>query len=130
MWIMISLYLNIKITSNWAQSNESRIKFINLVWMIANQNFYDICFTYFILRLQLRPTVKGQSFSGPNIWLRSKVKIVPAVQHWMFDIILCGCAMHSMKFIGKVMSLLPRSFPGNMNYSTSKIWRLRTYLKM
>ena len=78
---MILLYLNIKITSNWAQSNKSRIEFINLVWMIANQNFYDIYFTYSILRLRLRPMAKGQSFSGPNIRLRPKVKIVPMVQH-------------------------------------------------
>ena len=42
---MILLYLNIKITSNWAQSNESKIKLNNLVWIIADQNFYDICFT-------------------------------------------------------------------------------------
>ena len=45
--------------------------------MIAYQN----------LRLRLRPMAKGQSFSGPNIWLRPniwlwpKVKIVPTVQH-------------------------------------------------
>ena len=50
-------------------------KIINLVWMIANQNINDICFTYFILQ------AKGQSFSGPNIRLRPKVKIVPMVQH-------------------------------------------------
>ena len=81
MWIRILSYLNIKITSIRAQSNESGIKFINLVWMIANQNFSDICFTYFILRLRLRPTAKGRSFSGPNIRLRPKFKIVPTVQH-------------------------------------------------
>ena len=76
MWIMIVLSLKIKIMSIWAQSDESRIKFINLVWMIADQNFYAICFTFFILRLRLLLTTEGQSLSGP------KVKIVPTVQHW------------------------------------------------
>ena len=36
----------------------------------------------FILRLRLRSTAKGRSFSGPNIRLWPKVKIVPTVQHW------------------------------------------------
>ena len=35
----------------------------------------------FILRLRLRSTAEGRSFSWPNIWLRPKVKIVPTVQH-------------------------------------------------
>ena len=64
------------------------MKFTNLVWMIADQNFYDICFTFFILRLRLRSTAEGRSFSGPNIRLRPKVKIAPTVQHWQnkFDL--------------------------------------------
>ena len=49
--------------------------------MIADQTFYDICFTFFILRLWLRPTAEGRSLSGPNIRLRPKVKIAPTVQH-------------------------------------------------
>ena len=36
---------------------------------------------FFILRLRLQPMVEGRSLSGPNIWLRPKVKIVPTVQH-------------------------------------------------
>ena len=48
--------------------------------MIAGKIFYDL---FFILRLWLRPTAKGRSFSGPNIRLRPKVKIVPTVQHWI-----------------------------------------------
>ena len=49
--------------------------------MTADQNFYDIRFTFFILRLRLQPMAKGRSFSGPNVWLRPKVKIAPTVQH-------------------------------------------------
>ena len=45
--------------------------------MIADQNFNDICFTFFILQLWLRPMAKGRSLSGPNIRLRPKVKIAP-----------------------------------------------------
>ena len=73
MWIMTVLSLETKILSNWAQSEESRMKFTNLVWIIADQNFYDI-------RLPLHPTSEGRSFSGRNIRLRLKVKIVPTVQ--------------------------------------------------
>ena len=36
---------------------------------------------FFNLRLRLRSTAEGQSFSGPNIRLRPKVKIAPTVQH-------------------------------------------------
>ena len=54
--------------------------------MIADQNFYDICFTFFILRLRLRPTTKGRSLSWPNIRLRPKVKIAPTVQHWSTEL--------------------------------------------
>ena len=44
---------------------------------------YDIWLKFFlILRLRLRPTAKGRSLSGPNIRLRTKVKIAPSVQHW------------------------------------------------
>ena len=32
--------------------------------MIADQNVDDICFTFFILRLRLRPTAKGRSFES------------------------------------------------------------------
>ena len=53
--------------------------------MIADQNFYAACFTILILRLRLRPTAKGRSFSGPNIRLRPKVKIAPTVQHWLIS---------------------------------------------
>ena len=81
MWIMIVLSLKIKIMPNWAQSDESRIKLTNLVCMIADQNFYDIYFTFFILRLRLRPTAESRSLLGPNIRLQPKVKIVPTVQH-------------------------------------------------
>ena len=41
---------------------------------------YVLCF--FFLRLRLRSTAEGRSFSWPNIWLRPKVKIMPTVQHW------------------------------------------------
>ena len=34
------------------------LHFYYLVGMIADQNFYDICFTFFILRL--RPTAKAE----------------------------------------------------------------------
>ena len=36
---------------------------------------------FFILRLRLRSTAEGRSFSRPNIRLRPEVKIVPTVQH-------------------------------------------------
>ena len=42
--------------------------------MIADQNFYDICFRVFFL--QLRPTAHGQSVSAPNICLRSNTVVV------------------------------------------------------
>lgn len=45
---------------------------------------------FFILRLRLRPTAKGRTFSGPNIGLRPKVKIEPTVQHWLFASSLSG----------------------------------------
>ena len=35
-------------------------------------------------------TAKGRSFSGPNIRLRPKVKIVPTVQHWWGHKKKCG----------------------------------------
>ena len=38
-------------------------------------------YNFLILRLRLRSTAEGRSFSGPNIRLRPKVKIVPTVQH-------------------------------------------------
>ena len=38
--------------------NEILVKFIYLVGMIADQNFYDISFTVFILLLRLRERVK------------------------------------------------------------------------
>ena len=47
--------------------------------MIADQNFYDIFFMFFILRLQLRPTAEGQSLAGP------KVKIAPTVQNGKYE---------------------------------------------
>ena len=43
---------------------------------------WHMFYIFFILRLRLRPTAKGRSFSGPNIRLRPKVKIAPTVQHW------------------------------------------------
>ena len=43
---MIALSLKIEIMSNWLQSDESRIKFTNFVWMIADLNFYDVFFTF------------------------------------------------------------------------------------
>ena len=78
-----------------------RIQFTNLVWMIADQNFYDICFTFFILRLRLRPTTKGRSLSGPNIRLRPKVKIAPTVQHCFYGAKLIFWPFAT--FIGKTM---------------------------
>jgi hypothetical protein len=49
--------------------------------MIADQNFYDIFFMFFYPTASATAyaTAKGQSLSGPNIWLRPKVKIVPMV---------------------------------------------------
>ena len=45
-------------------------------------NIYDICIENFlILRLRLQSTAEGRSLSGPNIWLRPKVKNVATVQH-------------------------------------------------
>ena len=56
--------------------------------MMADQNFYDLRFTVFILWLRLWSTAKGRSFSGPNIRLRPKVKKVPTVQHWRYKAII------------------------------------------
>ena len=50
--------------------------------MIADQNFYDTCFTIFYPTASATATAK---FSGPNIQLRPKVKIAPTVQHWLQD---------------------------------------------
>ena len=59
------------------------MKFTNLVWMIADQNFYDICLEFFwSYGFGYRLKAEGQSFSGPNIRLQPKVKIAPTVQHW------------------------------------------------
>ena len=44
--------------------------------MIADQNFYDICFMFF------HPTSSATAYGlRPNILLRPKVKIAPTVQH-------------------------------------------------
>ena len=84
MWIMIVLSLKIKTDPLF---NEILVKFPYLVEIIPGKIFYDICYrVFFILRLRLRPTAKGRSFSGPNIRLRPKVKIVPTVQHWNTDL--------------------------------------------
>ena len=46
--------------------NEILVKFIYLVGMIADQNFYDICFS--MLRLRLRPTAEGENcVYGPTL---------------------------------------------------------------
>ena len=78
MWIIIVLSLNIKTGLFFY---EVLVKFTHLIGMIADQKFYDICFTFFILRLRLRPTAKGRNLSGPNIRLWPKVKIASTVQH-------------------------------------------------
>ena len=54
---------------NWAQSDEvssSRIKFTNLVWMIANQNFYYIYFTFFY------PTASATAYGQRPKFFRAK----------------------------------------------------------
>ena len=48
---------------------------------VYRYDFYDIFFKFFILQLQLRSTAEVQSFLGPNIRLRPKVKNVATVQH-------------------------------------------------
>ena len=50
-----------------APFSEILVKLTNLVGMIVDQTFYEIGFTFFTLRLRLRPTDEGQSFSEPNI---------------------------------------------------------------
>ena len=80
MWIMIYVVLSLKIKTGPFLMRF--VKFTYLVGMIAGKHFYDTYFTFFIIRLRLRPTAKGRSFSGPNIRLRPKVKIEPTVQHW------------------------------------------------
>ena len=42
---------------------------------------YEIFLKFLILQLRLRSTAEGQSFLGPNIRLRPKVKNVATVQH-------------------------------------------------
>ena len=81
-------YIIIPQNQNRTLINEILVQFTYLVGMIADQNFYDICFTFFILRLRLRSTAEGRSFSGPNIRQRLKVKIGPTVQHTDYYILI------------------------------------------
>ena len=73
--------------SNWAQSDEQLHKIhqfsLNDCW---SKFLWRMFYNFLILRLRLRSTVYGRSFSGPNIRLRPKVKIGPTVQHWRFQI--------------------------------------------
>ena len=80
-YINVEYYIIIPQNQNRTLINEILVQFTYLVGMIADQNFYDICFTFFILRLRLRSTAEGRSFSEPNIRLRPKVKIASLVQH-------------------------------------------------
>ena len=52
--------------SNWAQSGEQLIKFTNLVWMIADQNFYDTSFTFFY------PTASATAYSQRPKFFRAE----------------------------------------------------------
>ena len=77
---------------------------------------------FFILRLRLRSTTEGRSFSGPNIWLRLKVKIKPTVQH---------CFLHrfpGLKFIP--YSSIPESFWTSVIFMHHKFWLVGIYFKV
>ena len=50
--------------------------------MIADQNFYDICFAFFNPTASATAYGQRPKFSRANIRLRPKVKIVSTVQHW------------------------------------------------
>ena len=81
---------------NWAKA--VFIKVTNLISMLI-KTFMTHILQFFILRLLLRSMAEGRSFSGPNIWLRPKVKIAPTVQHWLFYM----SAENSMLFIENLM---------------------------
>ena len=59
--------------------SEILVRFTYLVGMIAAQNIYDICFTFFYPTASA--AAKGRSLSRLNIRLWPKVKIAPTVQH-------------------------------------------------
>ena len=70
-----------------------------------DKTFMTYVLLFFILRLRLWPTAKGQSFSGPNIRLRPKVTIAPTVQHY--------CSRHFVR----LLSLMNLSFSSDaLNY--------------
>ena len=78
MWIMIVLSLKIKTGPFLTNSCKIHLFIWNDCWSkLLCLMFYG----FFILKLQLRPTAYGWSLSGPNIWLRPKVKIAPTVEH-------------------------------------------------
>ena len=69
----------------WCTDVKFRIKFTYLIWKFADQDLWHMFGIFLILRLRLRSTAEGRSFSEPNIRLRPKVKIGPTVQHCILE---------------------------------------------
>ena len=83
---MIVLSLKIKITSNWAQSDESRIKFTYLVGMIADQNmtWHVLHFLSYSFSYGQRPKAEvcqGQTFGCGRRW---KLHLQSNTSVWLF----------------------------------------------
>ena len=62
--------------------------------MIADQNFYDICFTYFILPLRLRSTAEGRIFSGTATAEGENLAYGPTLPLWLSETKKTGYKMH------------------------------------
>ena len=75
---------------------------------------------FFILRPWLQLKGKGRSFSGLNIWLRSKLKIAPTVQHWWFG-------RQQVRHLQGSEFVQPKTFHDSKNYLiVSTVHGLRT----
>ena len=115
------------------------MKFTNLVWMIADQNFCDICFTFFyptasatvygprpkFFRAEHSATAEGENCTyGPTL-LRSN--------HWMLLLIICFGQIESLfltKMIKNTFSL-PQTYYHDIllqNQKSSKVGRYWSYL--
>ena len=107
------------------------------IWLnncLSKRLWHILCF--FILRLWLQPTAKGRSLSGPNIWLRPKVKIGPTVQHWKYQTqkshkICTHCRVSEAKIYlyhnAKIAKARPQYVVWPEYYSVQKQWFFLRY---
>ena len=71
--------------------SEILVKFTYSIEMIADQNFYDICFTFFYATASASYGLRPKFDSGLNIRLRPKVKNSPTlVKCGLYSRVVCN----------------------------------------